>query len=192
MSGASPAASAAAPLLLCLDALTMAGDSDLEPSGPHGHWSGEARRLLAHARAAGWWVGHAISRRPAAAARWVALAGFSPLPSEPVFHRDQASALSCPALQEAMARRPQLEAILCGVSVDGSCLATALEAARLGVRLTIAMDATWMSGAEQAGLQGLRELQARNLLAPGRLRLAPAQALLRSIPQLRVVQGGRR
>jgi nicotinamidase-related amidase len=116
--------------------------------------------------------------------------GFAPEPSEPVYHREQPSAFSSPEVCAATAGAPRREIVLCGVSLRGSGLATALDALRLAVPLTIAADALWAPQGERDGLDGLLQLQ-RAGLTHNAVRLASTDALLRPWRPLRVVQGGR-
>ena len=181
-------------LLLCLDALSVAPESDNDSGAPRRcdeAWSVNAARLLAHARAEGWAVGHVISRRPRPGeVAWRPVGGLSPTPSEPVYHREDPSAFSSAELCEAIQREPRGEVVLCGVSTQGSCLATALDALRLKLRLTVASDAVWLAGAERTGLEGFLRLQTLGL-AQSSVRLAPSDGLVQSWPGLRLVQGGR-
>ena len=181
-------------LLLCLDALTLAPESDNDGGGPgpcDAAWSANAARLLAHARAEGWSVGHVISRRPRPGEiAWRPVAGLAPAPSEPGYHRDEPSAFSSRELCDALARDARSEVVLCGMSVQGSCLATALDALRLKLRLTVAGDAVWLTGAERTGLEGFLRLQTLGL-AQSAVRLAPSDSLAQPWQRLRLVQGGR-
>jgi hypothetical protein len=186
-------------LLLCLDALSVEADCDNDSgmgpdsvSGrPDDAWSANAARLLTHARAEGWSVGHVISRRPRPGeAPWRPLSGMTPTPSEAVYHREEPSAFSSPELCKALERGAQGEVVLCGVSVQGSCLATALDARRLKLRLTVATDAMLLTAAERAGLEGVLRLQ--NLgLTKSAVRLALSEGLAQPWQRLRLVQGGR-
>jgi hypothetical protein len=181
-------------LLLCLDALTLAPESDNDGGGPgpcDAAWSANAARLLAHARVEGWSVGHVISRRPRPGeVAWRPVGGLAPAPSEPVYHRDEPSAFSSRELCGALAREPRGEVVVCGVSVQGSCLATALDALRLRLRLTVAGDAVWLTPRERRGLEGFLRLQTLGL-AQSAVRLAPSDSLTQPWQRLRVVQGGR-
>jgi nicotinamidase-related amidase len=185
-------------LLLCLDALSVEPESDNDavfgPGRPTETWSANAARLLAHGRAEGWSVAHVISRRPRPGeAPWRPVCGMTPAPSEPVYHREQPSAFSSPELCGAVergARSPWGEVVLCGVSVQGSCLATALDALRLKLRLTVAADAVLLAGAERSGLEGFLRLQSLGL-AKSALRLASSDGLAQPWQRLRLVQGGR-
>lgn len=178
-------------MLLCLDALSLDADSDAIARPPEVGWSANAVQLLDHARREGWPVGHAISRRPRPGeAAWRPLIGLGPEPCEAVYHREQPSALESPELRAALAAGPPMEVVLCGVSARGSALATALDALRLSVRLTVAVDAAWLPPAEREGLDALIKLQQLGLTHGG-VRLVATQALMRPWRQLRVVQGGR-
>ena len=185
-----------ATMLLCLDALSLSPDSDAVnveagASPAQAPWSAAAVQLLGHARGQGWAVGHVISRRPQPGqSPWRPLGGLSPDPSEPVYHRDQPSAFSSPELSRLLTGAARTEVVLCGVSTHGSALATALDALRLCVRLTIAGDAAWLPPAEREGLEGLLQLQ-RMGMAQTAVRLASTKALLRPWTRLRVLQGGR-
>ncbi|MGZ3375353.1 MAG: isochorismatase family protein [Phenylobacterium sp.] len=182
-------------LLLCLDALSVAPESDND--GEFGSaastesWSANAARLLAHARAEGWSVGHVISRRPRPGETpWRPVGDMTPAPSEPVYHRAQPSAFSSPELCDTLAHGSLGEVVLCGVSAQGSCLATALEALRCKLRLTVAADAVLMSAAERAGLEGFIRLQSLGLTRCA-VRLASSDGLLQPWERLRLVRGGR-
>ena len=186
-------------LLLCLDALSAASGSDND-GDTHGDplaqfaadaWSANAARLLAHARAEGWAVGHVISRRPRPGETpWRPVGGMTPAPSEPVYHREEPSAFSSPELCEAIESGTFGEVLLCGVSVQGSCLATALDALRLKLRLTVAADATLLAQAERSGLEAFLRLQSLGL-AKSAVRLAASDGLVQPWRRLRLVQGGR-
>lgn len=180
-------------LLLCLDALTLAPDSDVAArlSAPDRGWRTNAARLLAHAREQGWEIGHVISRRPRPGeAPWRPVEGLAPAPSEPVYHRGEPSAFASPELCAALTGPARPEVVLCGVSVRGSGLATALDALERGVRLTLAADAAWLSPTEHPGVEGLLRLQRLGHL-PSLVRLAATETLMRPWRSLRVVRGGR-
>jgi nicotinamidase-related amidase len=176
-------------MLLCLDAVGLVADSDTAPADAA--WRAKAAGLLGHAREHGWSIGHVVSCRPRPGeAAWRSLSGLAPDPWEPVYHREQPSAFSNAALRAALSAGPRWEVVLCGVSTRGSGLATALDALRFVLRLTIAADAAWLPPAERDGLDGLLRLQ-RAGHAPGAVRLASTEALLRPWRPLRLVQGGR-
>lgn len=179
-------------MLLCLDAVGLSADSDAD-AGPleAAAWSANAAQLLGYAREQDWSVGHVLSRRRRPGeAPWRPLSGLAPEPSEPVYHREQPSAFSNPELGVALTGPRRMEVVLCGISVRGSGLATALDALRLAVRLTVAEDAAWLPPAERDGLEGLLRLQ-RSGLTHSVIRIAATQALLRPWPRLRVLPGGR-
>jgi hypothetical protein len=178
-------------LLLCLDAVTPAADCDGAAIAPDQPWRANAARLLAHARSAGWAVGHVISRRPRPGETpWRPAEGLAPLPQEPVYHRHQPSAFASPELCATLALPAQPEVVLCGLSVRGSGLATALDALRRRVQLTVANDAVWLSPGEQPGVDGLLRLQRLGHL-PRQVRLADTETLLRPWRPLTLVQGGK-
>ena len=178
-------------LLLCLDALTPASDCDGAALGPDPAWRANAARLVAHARTQGWTVGHAISRRRLPGeAPWRPAEGLAPMPREPVYHRDQPSAFASPELCATLAGPARPEVVLCGLSLQGSLLATTVDALRRDVRLTLALDAAWLSPAEQPGLEGLLQLQRMGHLS-SLVRTAGAETLLRPWRPLRLVVGGR-
>ena len=178
-------------VLLCLDALSVQADSDGPDEAAAEPWAPGAARLLAHARAEGWSVGHVISRRPRPGETpWRPVDGLAPWPSEPVYHREQPSAFSSDELCDALGGGTRAEAVLCGISVNGSCLATAMDALRLGLRLTVATDAMWLAPAERTGLDGFLSLQ-RLGLAQSVIRLAPSDTLTQPWQRLRLLQGGR-
>jgi nicotinamidase-related amidase len=178
-------------MLLCLDAVSLAADSDGASAPADVGWSAHAAQLLAHARGHGWSVAHVVSRRPRPGeAPWRPVGGMAPEPSEPVYHREQPSAFSNRDLCAALFGGAGREVVLCGVSVAGSGLATALDAVRRAVRLTIADDAAWLPPGERSGLDGLLQLQ-RLGMAQSSVRLALTHTLMRPWRRLRVVQGGR-
>ena len=178
-------------LLLCLDALTLASDSDAGRTVANSAWRARAAGLLDHARLEGWTVGHVITRRPrSGAASWQPSDGLAPLPSEPVYHRDGPSAFSSDELCAVLTGFVRPEVVLCGASVNGSGLASALDAQRLGVRLTLAGDAIGLTPAEHPGLEGLLRLQRMGHL-PSLVRQAATEALMRPWRSLRIVKGGR-
>lgn len=177
-------------LLLCLDAAAPAADCDATAIAPHQPWQANAARLLAHARAEGWAVGHVMQRRRRPGETpWRPAAGLSPLPQEPIYHRDQPSAFTSSELCAALDQPLQPEVVLCGLSVHGSGLATALDAQRRRVQLTLASDSVWLAPSEQPGMDGLMRLQRLGYL-PRRVRLADTETLMRPWRFLRLVKGG--
>ncbi|MBS0360746.1 MAG: isochorismatase family protein [Proteobacteria bacterium] len=178
-------------LLLCLDALIPASDCDGAALGPDLPWRANAARLLDHARAQGWTTGHAISRRRLPGETpWRPAEGLAPMPKEPVYHREQPSAFASPELCATLAGPARPEVVLCGLSLHGSLLATAVDAQRRGVCLTLALDAAGLSPAEQPGLDGLLRLQRMGHLS-SIVRTAATETLLRPWRPLKLVVGGR-
>ncbi|MBS0333337.1 MAG: isochorismatase family protein [Proteobacteria bacterium] len=179
-------------LLLCLDAVVPAPDCDATPGGSDELWRANAARLLAHARRQGWAVGHVISRRPRPGeAPWKATEGLAPAPHEAVYHRDQPSAFASAELCASLAVPNRPEVVLCGASVRGSGLATAVDALRREAPLTLASNAIWLPRTEQPGLDALLRLQRLGHL-PRLVRLADTETLMRPWRPLRLVQGGKR
>jgi nicotinamidase-related amidase len=179
-------------MLLCLDALRLSADSDGAASYVGRYWHVNAAQLLGHAREQGWAVAHVVSRRPRPGETpWRPLQGLGPEPCEPVYHREQPSAFSSPELRAALTGGPRREVVLCGVSAQGSALATALDALRYSVRLTLASDAASLQDTETRGLDGLLQLQ-RFEMAGACVRLATTDALIRPWRGLSLLQGGRR
>jgi nicotinamidase-related amidase len=179
-------------MLLCLDAVRLAADSDSGGAPIARPWHINAAQLLGHARDQDWAIAHVISRRPRPGeTAWRPLRGLAPEPSESVYHREQPSAFSSPELRAALTGGARSEVVLCGVSAQGSALATALDALRHRVRLTVAADAAWMPPSEMNGLEALLQLQ-RMGPAQSSVRLALTHALIRPWRGLQVVQGGRR
>jgi len=178
-------------MLLCLDALRLDADSDRSDAPIANPWHINAAQLLGHAREQEWAIAHVISRRPRPGETpWRPLRGLAPEPSEPVYHREQPSAFSSPELRAALCGGARPEVVLCGVSAQGSALATALDALRYRVRLTVAADAAWMPAAETNGLEALLDLQ-RLESGPASVRLAGTDALVRPWRGLRIIPGGR-
>lgn len=147
------------PLLICLD--LQARDLEEERSLVGRRQMGIARGVLARARAHGWDVAHV--RRPNTGAPY-ALGGVAPLPSEPVFQREDASAFSARHFSEFMRRRV---GGLCAVlSLDLGCgaLVTALSAAEGGHNVALLDDAagqTELAGAVQGVVAALRTSSVR-------------------------------
>ena len=178
-------------LLLCLDAVTPAPDCDDDTAAPHQAWRANAARLLAHARRECWSVGHVISRRPRPGETpWRPAQGLAPTPQEAVYHRDQPSAFASPELCATLAAPARPEVVLCGLSLRGSALATALDALGRGVQLTVATDAVWLAPGEQPGVDGLLRLQRMGHLSR-LVRLADTETLMRPWRPLQLVLGGR-
>ncbi|HEY3814590.1 MAG TPA: isochorismatase family protein [Caulobacteraceae bacterium] len=119
-------------------------------------WQAEDRtaacgRLLAFARRAGWSIVHSHRLRGPGAREDAPISGFEPLPSEAVFFRHQASALSNPRLAEIMRGAREGEVLIAGFDLRTSGVATALDAFNQGVRVTLVKDAVWAAPRERAG-----------------------------------------
>lgn len=124
------------PLVICLD--LQVRDPEEERSLVARRQMGIARGVLARARAHGWDVAHVRRVGPAAP---YALGGVAPLPSEPVFQREDASAFSARHFPEFMHRRlGGLTAIL-SLDLGAGALVTALSAAEGGHRVALLTDA---------------------------------------------------
>ncbi len=102
-------------------------------------------RVLKHARASEWIVIHAHRRRRSGlfsgGGLTASVEGLWPLARERVFRREGVSAFSCRALADLAQRAPPPEIYLIGLSLQQSCLATALHAADLGLNLVVVSDA---------------------------------------------------
>jgi nicotinamidase-related amidase len=175
-------------LVVCLDALEPVIDCDVPKPGGAG-WTRNARRVLDHARRCGWSIAHVIAVRPSlGGGRWRAAPGLGPAPSEPVFHRPEPSAFSSYDFAAFAARSGRAELLLIGMSVEASCLATALEGVRLGRSVAVAADATAIPPVERDGLAGLMRVARPG---PARLRIEHTARLLSGAPGLRLIPGGR-
>lgn len=124
------------PLIICLD--LQVRDPEEERSLVARRQMGIARGVLARARAHGWDVAHVRRVGPAAP---YALGGVAPLPSEPVFQREEVSAFSARHFPEFMHRR--LGGLTAILSLDLGCgaLVTALSAAEAGHSVALLTDA---------------------------------------------------
>lgn len=98
-------------------------------------------RLLAFARRAGWTIVHSHRVGGAPLSEDAPIPGFEPLPSEPVFFRNEASALSDPRLAEIVRGAREGEVLIAGFDLRTSGVATALDAFNQGVRVTLLKDA---------------------------------------------------
>jgi hypothetical protein len=177
-------------LVLCLDAVTLASDS--EGASHESAWSQAGSAFLAHARESGSRVAHAVSRRPTSGgSEWRPLPGLAPRPREPVYHRSEPSAFASEPLLALARQAERLEIIMFGVSVRASFLATAVDAAQLGVQVTVVSDASWIPESERRGLEGLLQLRRLGVAPIPLLRTSRANHLIGRAP-LRVVEGGRR
>jgi nicotinamidase-related amidase len=174
-------------LLVCLDALEPVGANSASVAPPA--WRAAAADLLAQARANGWAIAHVLRRRPSPGeGGWRSAPGLAPLPSEPVFHREPASAFACPAFAALAAGAAARRLILLGCSHDGALLATALDGVGRGLRILLPVDAIATAARELAGLESLAVIADR--AAGVRLTLTTTARLL-DAPALQVIRGGR-
>lgn len=177
------------PVLVCLDALEPATANGGRPSGPE-PWEAAAAALLRYARAADWRVVHVLPRRPSPGqGGWRPLGGLAPRPTEPVFHREAPSAYVSPEFAATVCETGRQPLVLVGMSVRASGLATALDAARFGGRVTVATDALAAPAKEWEGLRSLARISQADRRF--RLRLSAAAELIRHLPELRLIRGGR-
>jgi len=121
-------------MLICLDLLrpvaTITDPYAFERA------SGAARRLLAHARHQRWEVVHCHG----ADLPPRAIGGLEPLPSEPVYLREGASAFSSRAFRRRIKLWPRPELVIIGGSAI-ACMATALAAFDRRLPAILAVDA---------------------------------------------------
>jgi len=157
----------AAPLLVCLD---LQGRAAARPGERR---AAAARRVLDRARDGGWEVAHVC--RAQGAGRGAPLPGLGPLPSEPLYRRDTASAFDARHFPERLRDGGGLVAIL-SLDLDCAALVTALTAAELGRWVVLLTDAT----EESASLAAVRGLVAA--LRQDRLQLRRFDALAARAP----------
>ncbi|MFN3522304.1 MAG: isochorismatase family protein [Phenylobacterium sp.] len=172
-------------LLLCLDLLTPPSASDVEAVSPV--FVANCRRVLDHARGAGWPVVHVHAAASfGAGAR--AIDGLELLPSEPLYHRLGVSAFSSPEFRGLVRANPQAELIIVGASLDSTCLATALAAFDRGMAAALVSDAVSVSPKEREGLDGLEQI-VRALAAPF-VRFVSTDVLVGRARKFAVIDGG--
>ena len=138
-------------LLICLD-LQRAHLRDEPVSWQHEARTAACERLLGYARRAGWTIVHSHRVHGPGAKEDAPISGFEPLPSEAVFFRHEASALSTPRLAEIVRGARDGVVLIAGFDLRTSGVATALDAFNQGVRLTLVKDALWVARAN--GLEG--------------------------------------
>jgi hypothetical protein len=180
------------PVLVCLDPRQpVAGqDSDDQDDEGHAPWRRSARRLLQHARACNWPIGHLLLSHPAAEAlRWRAIPGLSPQPMEAVFYHEVANPCGNSAFRRFTEHYGRAEVILMGNSIAASALTAALSLSVNGCALAVARDAIATSAHEWRGLKALAGL-APNAPTAG-VRIEPVSRLITTAPELRLIIGGR-
>jgi nicotinamidase-related amidase len=134
----------AAPALLCLDLQReQTAATGLEPEDAR-RCIEQCRRVLQHARAAGWQVAH-VHRHDGSLAgtsrQSPPIEGLEPRPREPVFYRDRPSAFSSASFRDFVSRLGDPRLIVVGFSLQASVLFTAVASHELGVPLTVVQGA---------------------------------------------------
>jgi len=101
------------------------------------------RRVLGHARQAGWRVVHSQERHETAPTLMFGapIEGLQPLVTESVFFRRGLSAFANPAFASKLSEARGADVHLIGFSLPDTCLATALAARDEGLSLTLIEDA---------------------------------------------------
>lgn len=168
-------ASAPRRLLACLD-LQRASLGPRGEAGPD-RCVVNCRRVLAHAREAGWGVVHVHTRR-ACPDEGRPIEGLEPLTSEPVVYRAGISAFSSAAFR-ALAEGAEL------VIIGYSCLATALIAYDEDMAVTLvedAVSAALFDSSTREALEAVTRQVARPFVA-----LTDTRTLLGDAPRLRLV-----
>jgi nicotinamidase-related amidase len=104
------------------------------------------RSLLEFARQACWPVLHVHRHRDSGLfsersefARPVV--GLEPLASEPLYFRSELSAFASPNLRRLAPPTPGTRVVLVALSLDNACVATVLQGADIGLKITVAEDA---------------------------------------------------
>ena len=161
-------------LLLCLD-LQRAHLSREAASRLNDDRVAACERLLAFARRAGWTIVHSYRVHDAQDGENAPIPGFEPLPSEAVFFRDGASALSNPRLAEIVRGARGGQVLIAGFDLRTSGVATALDAFNQGVRVTLLKDAVWAAGRSNGAVASEPALW--DVVAPF-ARVAPIESVL--------------
>jgi nicotinamidase-related amidase len=141
------------------------------------------RRLLAHARQAGWRIVHVHSKK-VCAEEGRPIAGLEPLTSEPVVYRTGVSAFSSRAFRRLVGAQA-CELVIIGYSMASSCLATALVAYDEDMAVTLVEDAV-SSTPMDPETRGAMELVARQIARPF-VEITSTGALLGPVRLLRAV-----
>jgi nicotinamidase-related amidase len=134
-----------APALVCLDLqrenLAGAADEDFDNAA---RCVETCKRVLRHARAAGWHIAH-VQRHDGRLASLPELfrpiEGLEPRPREPVFYRDRPSAFASKAFEDYVARLGDPRLIVIGFSLHASVLFTAVSASEFGTPITVVKGA---------------------------------------------------
>ena len=132
---------AAAPMLVCLDLQrehTVGADATDRDSALH--CVETCKRVLRHARAAGWQIAH-VQRHDGRVAALPELLrpieGVEPRPREPVFYRDRPSAFASRAFEDHVTRLGDPRLIIIGFSMHASVLFTAVSGCEAGLPITV-------------------------------------------------------
>ena len=132
---------AAAPMLVCLDLqrehTVGAASEDLENAS---RCVETCKRVLRHARAAGWHVAHVQrhdGRMAALPELFRPIEGLEPRPREPVFYRDRPSAFASKAFEDYVSRLGEPRLIVIGFSLHASVLFTAVSGCEVGIPITV-------------------------------------------------------
>lgn len=148
-------------LLVCLD-LQQASLAHRTASGPDACVV-NCRRVLSHAREAGWRVVH-VHARKACPDEDRPIEGLEPLTSEPVVYRTGVSAFSSRAFRQLVARM-SCELVIVGYSMSSSCLATAMVAYDNDLAVTLVEDAVSATPLDTVTRDAL-EVVARQIARP--------------------------
>lgn len=184
MTFASSRPAAPARHLLCLDLLS----SELPPEDPRqpprfNSPIENSRRLLHHARAAGWQVTH-VHRRAMLDTSARPVQGLEPLPSERVLYRTGLSAFSNRTFRKAV-QTQRAELIILGFSLSASCLATAMVAHDWDLPVTVVEDVFQQPSADASRIDALHAV-ARSLAGP-LVRMASTESFTGPRRHLRLV-----
>ena len=132
---------AAAPMLVCLDLqrehTVGAAAEDLDSAT---RCVETCKRVLRHARAAGWQIAHVQrhdGRMAALPELFRPIEGLEPRPREPVFYRDRPSAFASKAFEDYVARLGDPRLIIIGFSLHASVLFTAVSGFEVGTPITV-------------------------------------------------------
>ncbi|HTK36558.1 MAG TPA: isochorismatase family protein [Caulobacteraceae bacterium] len=132
---------AAAPMLVCLDLQRQhtTGAADID-RGAAGRCVETCKRVLRHARAAGWQIAHVQrhdGRMAALPELFRPIEGLEPRPREPVFYRDRPSAFASTAFRDYVGRLGDPRLIVIGFSLHASVLFTAVSGFEAGTPITV-------------------------------------------------------
>jgi len=147
-----PAGSPTARHLLCLDLVRTADAPTCEAEIR----VGKCRRLLAFARAAGWWISHVYARGAGRSPR--PIAGLEPLPSEPVYYRTGASAFSNRVFSRAMRDQPDTELVIAALSLSPTVVGTGLAAHDQDLTVSLVSDTLSNDAVDMSGMQAIETI----------------------------------